>query len=66
MENLMCDDAKVPNQSPRSEHYGTQAKQANPLGSDESHMVYELKQQREYYIKKLVTISVAIDAINQI
>jgi hypothetical protein len=30
----------------------------------ESHMVYELKQQREYHIRKLMDIQKAIDAVN--
>lgn len=32
----------------------------------ESHLVYEIKQQREYHIRKLIDIQKAIDAINQI
>ena len=32
----------------------------------ESHTVYELRQQREYFIKKIIDIQKAIDAINQI
>ena len=31
-----------------------------------SHMIYELKNQREYYLRKLFDIQRAIDAINQI
>lgn len=30
----------------------------------ESHMIYELKQKREYHIMQLVNIQKAIDAIN--
>jgi hypothetical protein len=30
----------------------------------ESHMVYELKQKREYHIMQLVNIQKAIDAVN--
>lgn len=32
----------------------------------ESHMIYELKQHREYYIRKLIDIQKAIDAIRMI
>lgn len=32
--------------------------------STESHMIYELRQLREHYIKKLIDIQVAIDATN--
>ncbi len=31
----------------------------------ESHIVYELKQKREYYISKLVELQQAIDAVNK-
>jgi len=32
----------------------------------ESHMVYELKQKREYHLQQLAAIQKAIEAINQV
>jgi len=34
--------------------------------SPESHMVYELKQQREYLIRKLIIVQEAIDAVSAV
>lgn len=38
------------------------AEQAKP----ESHMVYELKQRREYHLQQLVIIQEAINAVNRV
>ena len=51
--------------------YQEQAKAypGNPVGgqlaqSTESHMVYELKQKREYLLRQIVIVQQAIDAVN--
>ena len=56
----MCDKA-----------YQEQAKvyPGNPVGGQlaqqaESHMVYELKQKREYLLRQIVIVQQAIDAVN--
>jgi hypothetical protein len=60
----MCDkatDAASENNT-KSTGYG----QNKFFTSVESNLVYELKKQREYFLRKLVDIQKAIDAINQI
>ena len=40
-------------------------KEYNQVGqSAESHMVYELKQKREYLLRQIVIVQQAIDAVN--
>jgi hypothetical protein len=55
----MCKSADPPNR--RQDEYNQAMVQ--PI---ESHMVYELKQKREYHIQELVKIQKAIDAVNQV
>lgn len=46
-----------------AEYYNQNATTANSLPT-ESHLVYELKQKREYLLRQLFVIQQAIDAVN--
>lgn len=47
--------------------YSTNAQQTIASGqAKESHMVYELKQRREYLLKQLLDIQKAIDAVSKV
>ena len=54
----MCEKESTQSATPyRSESVGN-------LKSTESHMVYELKQKREYLLRQIVIVQQAIDAVN--
>ena len=59
----MCDNAE------KTPYYEEKSRVAGQLGTPvnqqtESHMVYELKQKREYLLRQIVIVQQAIDAVN--
>lgn len=58
----MCDKQTESHQTYKATAQGG----ANLYSPPESHMVYELKQKREYHIQQLVLIQAAIDALNRL
>ncbi len=48
----------------RQYEQAAEANQVNSAISTESHMVYELKQKREYLLRQIEAVQQAIDAVN--
>lgn len=61
----MC-DKPYGGESPVNEARAQSNRLSDTTKAYESHTVYELKQQREYHLMKLVAIQNAIEAINKI
>lgn len=59
----MCDE--VQQERPDKTPYNQTTRQSKGIAlGTESHMVYELKQKREYLLRQLFVVQQAIDAVN--
>lgn len=63
----MCDNQK---EEAEKNYYRTrsinEAQAASITKNSESHLVYELKQKREYLLRQLLVVQQAIDAVNSV
>jgi len=61
-----CDNPPTRGRNLRAGQYPDKENMVCDAQPRESHMIYELKQKREYHIMQLVNIQKAIDAVNMV